>query len=223
MKFTYIKKQLEVDNVWSFYFKPASTYRFVEGQFLEMSLEGDQSDQRGSKRWFSISSSSQDELIRITTRKFDQASSFKKRLFDLQSGQEVECSNPMGDFVLPKNTDVPLIFIAVGIGITPFASMLERYVIQQDRKISLLYQVEDTDQYLFQNELAQINFSSFKVTSDKLNVQEILNFASESNNPTYYLAGPELFMETLTKNLIIHGIDSRQIVTDYFPGYETNS
>src|ERR1700722_16878985 len=133
----------EADNIKTFYFRPEKPVHYTAGQFIELTIPHKNPDKRGIKHWFTLSSPPTDELLSITT-KFagDQSSSFKKALFKLKPGTELRMADPMGDFVLPKLIQTPLIFVAGGIGITPFHSMLSWLAATGEvRPIKLLYAV----------------------------------------------------------------------------------
>ena len=87
----------------------------------------------------------------ITTKFNNESSSFKKALKQLQPGDEILMSDPMGDFVLPMLIQTPLIFVAGGIGITPFHSILSWLTAtKENRPIKLLYAVNTEDEIIFQ-------------------------------------------------------------------------
>lgn len=220
MKLSFVKMALESENVWSLYFRPEHKIRYVAGQFVEITIPHDH-DERGKMHWFTISSSPTDELIRITTRKpSGRSSSFKKQLFSLKPGDQVDSSSPMGDFVLPKDESIPLVFIAVGIGITPYISII-RYLEETDqiRNIQLLYRVKDTGDYPFKDVLENYPGIKLTTTSEHLTVASINQLAEIKKSSLVYLAGPEEIVEKLTKDLINNPLPSESIVTDYFPGY----
>ena len=115
----------ENDTIRTFYFKTESPLDYTAGQYIQLSLPHEHEDDRGAKRWFTLSSSPTDALISITTRfNKEHSSTFKETLFALTPGTEVNFTGPMGDFVLPKQIDKPLVFVAGGIGVTPFHSMM---------------------------------------------------------------------------------------------------
>src|SRR5674476_218591 len=115
----------ETDNIKTFWFEPDKPFHFTAGQFSELYLPHDHPDERGEKRWFTISSSPHEKLVSITTKfALERGSSFKQTLSQLKPDATVELAEAMGDFVLPVDQTRPLIFIAGGIGLTPFHSML---------------------------------------------------------------------------------------------------
>ena len=85
------------DHVTSFWFKPEQPMHFIAGQFIELTLPHDQPDDRGTRRWFTISSSPTDPLISITAKLGpEHSSSFKRALRQLQPGAELTAIDAMG-------------------------------------------------------------------------------------------------------------------------------
>lgn len=84
--------------VFSFYFMKPSELDYTAGQYLQLTLPHDNPDERGTQRYFSISSGPQEADLILTIK--NGKSSFKKKLFSLQKGETVEGFGPMGQFVL---------------------------------------------------------------------------------------------------------------------------
>lgn len=98
--------------------------RFEAGQYLELSLPHARPDSRGTRRMFSIASppGNPDE-ISLAMRLPENPSSFKRAVTDLEPGRELHATGISGDFVLPSDPAAPVLMVAGGIGVTPFASM----------------------------------------------------------------------------------------------------
>ena len=110
----------------TFWFHPPAHLRYEAGQFVELYLPHAPADARGERREFSLSSSPHEPLIAFTTNfAFENGSSYKRALQDLAPGETVILNEPMGDFVLPKDPAISLVFVAAGLGCTPFASMIK--------------------------------------------------------------------------------------------------
>src|SRR5882724_4223783 len=101
MKVTFDHSQDEAANIRTFFFRPEKPMHYTAGQYTQLHLPHVRPDDRGQKRWFTLSSSPTEELLTITT-KFagDKSSSFKKALSKLQPGTELTMAEAMGDFVL---------------------------------------------------------------------------------------------------------------------------
>src|SRR5690606_27786597 len=128
-------------------FEPEIPIRYIAGQYIELFIPHSNPDKRKERRWFTLSSSPTEDLLAITTRLITpKKSSFKNALNNLRIGDEIKMLPPMGDFVLPKDESLPLIFVAKGIGVTPFRSML-KYLNDSHKKrsIKLIYVIDNSN------------------------------------------------------------------------------
>ena len=219
------------NDIRTFWFKPEHQLRYTAGQYTELTLEHPNPDDRGQKRWFTLSSPPGGDLVSITTRRaHDQSSSFKKALWGMQPGHQVDLAEAMGDFVLPKLIQTPLIFVAGGIGITPFHSIAEWLKdVREKRPIRLLHAVRTEDDIIFQEIFAAAGIDETVVVSEptaswggvrgRLDAATILGLEKPTDDTLIYLSGPEPMLEALEKDLLEQGVDQRQLVTDFFPGY----
>ena len=216
-------------NILTFWFQPEKPCDFVAGQFTELYVPHDDADNRGEKRWFTISSSPTDELFSITTKfATDRSSTFKQTLRGLQPGVRLHFAEPMGDFVLPKDPAIPLLFVVGGMGVTPVHSMV-KYLLDtgEQRAIRLLYSVHDQSEIAFRDVLEGYPLTFTPILSQpsadwpgatgKLTAARVLEAAS--NQSTIYLSGPEYLVEELNKDLLKSGIPGYRLVTDFFHGY----
>ena len=148
MKVTFDHARDEASNIKTFLFKPDKKMHYTAGQFAEWTLKHNKPDNRGHKRWFTISTSPNEALVGFTTKLAgDRRSSFKSHLLNLQPGDQIEMSQPMGDFVLPKLIQTPLVFVAGGIGITPFHSILKWLSeTKEERDVKMIYGVKNENE-----------------------------------------------------------------------------
>lgn len=190
MKLNLVSKQPEVGNVVTFRFKPESQLSWQAGQFMEYELVHDNPDSEGVKRWFTIASAPYEGEVQITTRITD--STFKQALNGLQIGDTIEADGkPDGDFVW-QDSDKPVVWIAGGIGITPFHSILKQRVHEDEpRPVSLLY-ANRTNDIVFQKELDEWSNTdeSFNVNysvGKPLNLKLIQDTLGNVNSKLVYL------------------------------------
>jgi ferredoxin-NADP reductase len=231
MRVTFDHSEPQADNIVSFWFKPEKPVHYTAGQFIEIRLPHDNTDTRGNKRWFTLSSSPTEELLSITTKFATQnGSSFKETLKSLRPGTEVEMSQPMGDFVLPKDKNIPLVFVAGGIGCTPYRSMVKWLSDTSERRnVHMLYGVAKAEEIAFSEV-----FSAHGVKLDvivknppqdwdghtgSLSGERILEMIGGHEGKLIYLSGPEPMVEAFDKDLKRLGVNKKNIVTDFFPGY----
>lgn len=178
-------------------------------------------DERGTHRWFTISSAPFERDIMITTRFSRNGSSFKKTLADLRPGGIISSGLPRGDFTV-EDFGPHYVFIAGGIGITPFRSILLQ--LDHDDKpisVSLLYLNSDAD-YVFEGEFRALeqknnNFKLRKFDSRKLDRQDLEAYY-RAPDTVFYISGPRGMVESYQKLLETEILPER-IKTDYFPGY----
>ncbi len=231
MHITFDHAVAETDNITTFFFKPERPVHYTAGQFIEMTLKHRNPDDRGERRWFTLSSSPTQGLVSITTKlAAPKSSSFKKALCKLKPGADVLISDPMGDFVLPKLVQTPLIFVAGGIGITPFHSIFQWLAdTGEARPIKLLIGVRNENEIIFQETLDKASQHATIVVDQpsaawggergRLSAELILGLEKPTEDSLIYVSGPEPMVETLRADLLKAGIHKNQIVGDYFPNY----
>lgn len=231
MKVVFDHSRDEAANIRTFFFRPEKPVQYTAGQFTEWTLPHANPDKRGVKRWFTISSSPTETLLSLTTKQADKdGSSFKKALFKMEPGHELTIAEPMGDFVLPKLIQTPLIFVAGGIGITPFHSILEWLAATgEQRPIKLIYGVHSEDEIIFQSTFDKAGQHATIVVGEpdpawggergQLSANLILGLEKPSDDTLVYVSGPEPMVEALERDLKKAGLNKNQFVGDFFPNY----
>lgn len=227
------QKKQETENVFSLIFEKPNGFKFYSGQYLDIELPVDDK-YGGNTRAFSISSSPTEDFLMVTPKK--GISEFKKFMEKLNVGDTITTSHPVGTFTLDESS--PAIFIAGGIGITPFRSMV-KYAVDQslDTPITLFYSNSD-DNFLFKSQLDEWQKKlpnltiHYVITSESghldkesfLKLYPILytlypkNYSPQASL-IYYLAGPPEMVDDLAKILIDLGLDETDIRYDRFDGY----
>lgn len=232
MKITFDHSREEAENIRTFLFKPEQKIHFTAGQFAEWTIKHKNPDNRGQRRWFTISTSPNDNLVGFTTKlDQDRKSTFKSHLSKLQPGDQIDISQPMGDFVLPKLIQTPLVFVAGGIGITPFYSILQWLAeTKEERDIKMIYGVNNEDEIVFQDTFDLSRVQPTIVVSNPssawggerglISAELIMDLAKPSEDTLVYVSGPEPMVEKLETDLKKAGLDKKQFVGDFFPNYK---
>ncbi len=221
----------------SFWFEPSRSFGFVPGQFLEYTLGHPRSDSRGVRRYFSIASAPTEKKVLLTTKFTEQGSTFKKALRNMEVGDEVVVSKVAGEFVLPADEKQKLVFIAGGIGITPFRSMV-KYLLdtKAKRDIILLYAVKEERDLAFREVFDEagktFGMKNVYVLSDDKKISSgwsgrigtidkrlIKEEVPDWPERLFYVSGPEPMVQAMAKVLMGMGIARKRIRRDYFPGY----
>lgn len=229
------RRQLGPD-LYEFDFKPRGQFNFLPGQYLEWTLSTQQVDSRGNRRYFTIASSPTEPVLRIAVKIAHPASSFKQQLLAMQKGELIVASQLAGDFVLPRQRQLPLCLVAGGIGITPFRSM-GQYLLdrREQRDVILFYICSHPADFLYRPlwaKLAQYGWRVVYVLSDKqqapadwsgeqgyLSQAMVKKWVGDYQQRHFYLSGPNVMVESYQQLLRDLGVQRRQIKTDYFPGF----
>lgn len=218
MKVIFTGKQPAAEGIETFFFNTNKMPRQQAGQFIELTLPHDDVDNRGPRRWFTLSNAPNEDQLAITTRLSHGGSTFKRTLSQLTPGTELHMAEPMGDFVLPKDPSTPLLFVAGGIGATPFRSIIRQLQLtEESRDIKLLYAASNPQLIAFKDVFSSLG-DNFIVQTNRLDTQTILQNRQDSET-RIYLSGPEPMVEVLDRDLKKSGVKSNLIQTDYFPGY----
>jgi ferredoxin-NADP reductase len=119
-----LKDREEVaEETMAFRFDKPSGWTFKAGQYLDMTLlDPPEMDSEGNVRSLSIASGPHEETLLVATRMRDTA--FKRVLRTMPLGTAVKIDGPSGNLTLQNNFTRAAVFLAGGIGITPFRSMI---------------------------------------------------------------------------------------------------
>lgn len=223
--------------VYELSFPKPSSFSFLPGQYLEWTLKQQQIDSRGNRRYFTIASSPTEPDLKLGIRHSVPSSAFKETLTHLKKDGEIIASQLRGDFVLPQDHKQKLVFVAGGIGVTPFRSMM-KYLIdkKEKRDIILFYSNADSKEIaykdIFDQAAQQFGIEVHYVLTDKENVPKnwqgivgrldeniLARLVKDSRERVWYLSGPEAMVNGYKEILARLGVSSTHIRTDYFPGF----
>jgi len=222
MRIKFSHSELIAENIISYYFDAPAEFNYLAGQYAELSFPGEIDAQVDGNRWYTLSSSPSEKLLAITTKFNPKVSKFKNSLKNLKKGEELVISEPIGDFVLPIDKSIPLVYISGGIGITPVRSIV-KYLIDthQKRNISLIYYAKNNEQLIFDDlfNSYKINYRPIFSSEPKLDIHQTLKSINSSlEKSLFYVSGPQTMVETMAESLSKEYGQSR-VVMDYFPGY----
>lgn len=232
-----LKKVQEAEDVFSFYFEQPSDFAFLPGQFMRLTLDIIHPDERGNSRFFSIASSPTEKNYLLITIRIDR-SRFKKTIYDLVLGTKLQITAPYGTFILKPEEKIPHIFLAGGIGITPFRSMIRNAAdLNMTIPITLFTSFRTPENIIFQKELRSIMAKHpwFKLVetvtqpeNSKLNWQGntgridqnlIKKEAPDFSSSLFYIAGPPAMVDGMVDLVKTLGIEETKIRREKFTGY----
>ncbi len=223
----------EAENITSFRFEPERPVSYQAGQYLRYTLPHPDPDSRGIARYFTMASAPSEPFIMLATRLSSPGSTFKQALAGLEPGTVVAATGPLGRFVYTQDA-TPAVFIAGGIGVTPFRSMLVEWAARpRGAAITLLYANRTPDiafRGLF-DDLAQAHPALSVVyivshpTADwsgpvgHIDAAFIAEHVPDVTVPRFYAAGPQAMVEAMGQALGQIGVQRERIQQEIFPGY----
>ena len=233
-----LKNKIKIANdTYDFVFSSDKKLKFEPGQYLEWTLPHEKTDNRGMRRYFTIASSPTEQEIIMGVKFYDKPSSYKKSLVSLEKNGLVVASQLAGDFTLPKNKNKKLVFIAGGIGITPFRSMI-KYLIDKNEKrdIIIFYSNKNLGDVaykeVFDQAFKKLGIKTIYCLSDLESIpngwngekgfisQEMIEkHAPDFKERMFYISGPRSMIVSFQKALKDAGISKNHIITDFFPGF----
>jgi ferredoxin-NADP reductase/Na+-translocating ferredoxin:NAD+ oxidoreductase RnfD subunit len=222
------------DHVYHYIFQSARKMQFLPGQYMEWTLANVPYDSRGNRRSFTIASSPTEDTIQVGLKYHEPSSTYKETFKSLQIGDAVHVSQLAGSFTIDGYEKQKLAFIAGGIGITPFRSMIKYLVDNQIHcDITLLYAVSDVRDLAYLETFKQaatfgVTFIPISTQADhtyegvvttKLNEKAIATLVPDYAARRFYLSGPDTMVRETKRQLRHLNVHRVNIKTDYFSGY----
>jgi len=224
-------------NTFEYVFTSNHKLQYKPGQYLEWTLPHTRPDSRGNRRYFTIASSPTEDELRLGVRLEEKSSSFKNKLKELSPNDILVASQLTGDFTLPEDTSKKLVFIAGGIGITPFRSMI-KYMLDkgEKRSVVLFYANKTADEIAYRDFFDQaqhvFGLTPVYVLTDKEHVPAgwlgrvgrideamLKDVVPDFKERIFYISGPNAMVDAYKRLLAKLGVPHTNIVTDYFPGF----
>ena len=231
-----LRRETVAERTMAFYFERPAGFSHQAGQDgLFSVLEPKEFDGFGMSRTFSLASAPHEPELMIVTRMRDTA--FKRTLESAPLGLRVGLEGPNG-LMLLEEPDRPAVFIAGGIGVTPFLSIARHAAkARLPHRIYLFYSNRRPEDAPFLDELRELERTNrnFRMTAtmtqmhssrlpwdgDTGAISEVLlkRHLPDLKAPVYYLAGPPgmaMGMQVLLERL---GIPERDVRGEEFYGY----
>lgn len=196
---------------------------FLPGQFTYVRFEG-----IGIKKEshpFSIASSPFDSRIRLAIKAYGD---FTTQVKTLKIGEKAFLTGPYGKFserFFFENKDS--VCIAGGIGITPFLGMinyLKDSKLPETKNLHLFYSIKNESDNVFAEELKRISYEKQNLSlkfihterDGRLSARAIQNALGEIKEKLYFLCGPKMMMEDLSRQLKKMSIPAGNIIFEDF-------
>lgn len=222
------------DRVYNYVFRPDRRFNFRPGQYMEWTLAGVPFDSRGNRRSFTIASSPTEDEVHLGVKYYAPPSAYKSTLGRMKLGDSIYASQLQGSFTIHPHGQDKLAFIAGGIGITPFRSMV-KYLLDNDihRDIVLLYVVSSAEELAYHDvfvEAQRIGLRYVPVITQpgqtiqgavnaKLSQDLIAELVPDGGDRMFYISGPNRMVDGTKHYLTSLGVPITSIRTDHFSGY----
>jgi ferredoxin-NADP reductase len=230
------KVQLAPD-VYDFVFTPARPLAFKPGQYMEWTLGHADPDNRGNRRYFTLASSPTERDLRLGVKFYPNSSTFKEAMLAMDEASEIKAGQLAGDYVLPNDPRQKCVFVAGGIGITPFRSMIQ-YLLDthQRRPIVLFYANKTVDEIVYRDVLdraaRELGIKTIYALSDSGHLPDgwrgqvghftpkmIKAAVPDYRRCLFYVSGPQAMIDSFLAVLRRMRVPRSHIKTDFFPGF----
>lgn len=211
-------------DVYDFVFTPERTFSWRPGQYLEWTLGHKFADNRGNRRYFTIASAPTEPQVRLGVKFYNPSSSFKRSLAAMKVGETISAAHLAGGFVLPNDKEKKLVFIAGGIGVTPFRSMIHALLDTGERRpITVLYAnktpADIAYKDIFDRAQAELGIKTVYATGVFIDAAMIAREVPDYKERMFYISGPRSMVDAFKKTLTGMGVSRFKIKTDFFPGF----
>ena len=239
MKLKLVEKKEEAKGTKSFFWESEKPVNYLAGQYFYFTLPSlKYPDPRGATRHFTLSSSPTDGNILRNTTRIRPNSGYKKTLDELDIGTLIDGEGPNGEFILDENEKGPHVFLAGGIGITPFRSMI-KYAVDKnlDTAIHLIYSNSVPEEITFREELLLWSKSWPKLKLDmtitkpeesqekwsglvgRIDENLIRKLVADISQPIFWVCGPPAMVSAMEQTLGKLNISSGKVRSEKFTGY----
>jgi ferredoxin-NADP reductase len=225
------------DGTMAFWFERPAGFDFVAGQFANFTLlDARETDDEGDMRSFSIASAPCEDELMIATRMRDTA--FKRTLASMKLGDVVEIDGPHGDCVLRGDDAGRCVFLAGGIGITPFRRIVQQAAHERRAQPRFLfYSNRRPEDAAFLDELDALarNDAALRVIATMVEMERsrkpwngwrgviraemLREVLTDPGSARYYVAGPPAMVGAMLAMLDRLRVPPASIVAEEFAGY----
>jgi ferredoxin-NADP reductase/Na+-translocating ferredoxin:NAD+ oxidoreductase RnfD subunit len=234
-RLTLVRIERLTSGAHDFIFKPDRKLDFEPGQYLDWTLAVGKPDDRGNRRPFTIASAPSENEVRLGVKFYKSPSAFKRSLSAMRPGDVIFGSQLAGDFTLPKDRSTKLAFIAGGIGVTPFRSMVQDLINRRDqRSVVLLYGNDNVGEIayadVFDRAERELGIKTvYAVAQDTglgsnmhkgfIDAALIQREVPDYKERMFYISGPRAMVLRFRRVLRELGVAHSRIREDFFPGF----
>ena len=225
------RREPVAEGTYAFHFDKPAGFVHQAGQNAIFSLiDPKENDAAGPSRPFTIASAPHERDLMIATRMRDSA--FKRTLAALPIGARLRIDGPAGIMVLHEDESRPAVFLAGGIGITPFLAMARDAAARLLRhQIVLFYSNRRPQDAAFLTELKHMQNRNFRLVATMTEAPDwqgekrfisrelLAEHVPDLRAPIYYFAGPPAMTMAMQGMLTDMGVSEEDMRSEEFYGY----
>lgn len=227
-----LSRESIADNTLTVRFAKPPGFTFSPGQYVDVALVSSPfHDLWGSLRTFSMVNAPFEDNLEFVMRTSNTA--FKRALNVVPSGTTVALKGPAGHFYVDPDSTRPAVFLAGGVGIAPFLSILRQAEHDHSsRHFYLFYSNHELDESAYLNELRGRACGSLKLelvptisgeaeahwTGEKGRIDPamLLRHIYPGTHPLYYIAGPSRFVGSMISVLTALDVGETDVQIENF-------
>jgi ferredoxin-NADP reductase len=233
---TLLRSKTVAENTMAFHFSRPPGFRHRAGQSISLTLPGLPVAGGSTTRRFTIASAPHETELMVATRLRDTA--FKRALKTAPPGTVAMLDGPAGDMVLHEDVTRPAVFLAGGIGITPFLAMARHATHEQlPQRLRLFYSSTRPEDAPFLDELEEMQYlnPNYRLIATMVEPEKSIDswwgetgfiargmlerYLAGILAPVYYIAGPAPMTKAMQQMLQAMGVDDRDVRCETFHGY----
>jgi len=222
LKLLYTVKEVKVinDMVTEIVMEPkGEVMKYLPGQFIFVSFRDENLGKESHP--FSLASGANDDLIRIVVK---YSGDYTSKIKNLKVGSLAKIDGPFGKFNFRNFPNKNQIWLAGGIGITPFLGMIRSLKAKDNYKVDFYYAVNTREDAVFLDEILakakQYNkirvLPHFSEVKGRINAKIISETSSGLVNKEILICGPVLMMRNLRDQFIDLGVKNELIHSEEF-------
>lgn len=233
-----VHRALVAERTAAFWIEPDEDepFEFTAGQTCDVTIPAPlYRDEAGSTRTFSIASAPGDRRLVVGTRL--TGSAMKRSLMESPLGLAVEIDGPYGSFTLHRNAAKPAVFLAGGIGITPFRAIVEDAARRRlPHSLTLVYAnrtaadvawlmdfecwAEENPHFRFVATISEPRpGDAWGHETGRVDLGFLARHLQRVPESIFYVAGPDRFVKGMQAILPELGADPDNVRAEEFPGY----